>query len=169
NADGSPFWSIAALRANLSLASLWQRHVVLDELQLTGLNLQIEQKDSARYNFSEILDYRQQHSPAPPAAPKPAADVTQLFPISVHQFIFSAAHIGVNAPYASEPLALDINDANIAFADFSTVAETQTAPLKSIALRSGKGDIALQKIAVKFLREQEPFATQLQNIAFNVT
>lgn len=168
NADGSPFWSLAALRANLSLSSLWQRHVVLDELQLTGLDLQIEQKDSARYNFSDIVDYRRQHFPPSVTAPQQPDAAASAFPISIQTFVFSAAHIGVNAPYLSEPLALDINEASIAFTDFSTVAETQTAPLKTLALSSGKGAIALQKIAVKFLREQEPFTTQLHNIELNV-
>ena len=168
NADGSRFWSFATLRANLSLASLWQRHLVLDELQLTGLDLQINQKDSARYNFSEILDYRQQHFPATPIAPEPTTDAPQIFPISIHQIVFSAAHIGVNTPYAGEPLTLDINDTHLAFADFSTVPESKTTPPKSITIHSGKGDIALKKIAIKFLRAQEPFATVYENIDFNL-
>ncbi len=140
---------------------------MLDELQPTGLNLQIEQKDNAHYNFSDILDYRRQHFPAP-AAPQPPTDTASVFPISIHQLVFAAAHIGVNAPYLNEPLVLDVNDASIALADFSTVTETQPEVLKTLALRSGKGAIALKKIAVKFLREQEPFATQLQNIEFDI-
>jgi hypothetical protein len=161
NADGSRFWSFDLLRANVSLASVWRRHLVLDELQLSGLDLQIVQKDAARYNFSEILDYRQQHFPSAPATKKPA-ETPSAFPLSIHRLLFSAKHVGVRTPYGSEPLVLDLNDVSLGLIDLTTAE-------KATPLRTGGIDIALKTIALKFLREQEPFATQLQDLHVTVT
>lgn len=168
NADGSHFWSFDRLHINVSMASLWQRHLVLDELQLNGLDLQIEQKTAQRYNFSEILDYRQQHYPAPTDEKKPPAAESKPFAIGIQRLIFSANHLGVHTPYNSEPLALDLNGVKISLADLTTAAEKNSTPAKS-SLRTGVIDIALDKIGIKFLREQEPFAAQAQNLHLNVT
>ena len=169
DADGSHFWSFDLLRINASVTSLWRRHLVLDELQLRGLDLQIDQKNAQRYNFSDILDYRRQHFPAQAEVQKPPATADKPFALDIERLIFSAKHIGLRAPYWSEPLALDINDINIALADLTTAADKNTAAAKSTALRTGAIDFAMKTIGIQFLREQEPFATRLQNLHIAAT
>ncbi|MDB6060082.1 MAG: hypothetical protein JWM78_185 [Verrucomicrobiaceae bacterium] len=163
NSDGSAFWSLQQLRVNVALASIWRRHIVLDELQLTRLNLQIDQKNAEQFNFSEILAYRAQHFPATAQPKTKTDDSTAIFPIDISSVIFSAAHIGIKAPYLSEPFALDLNDTTIKLADITTVAEKNNDSKQS-PLRTGAIDIALKSIGIKLLREQEPFATQLKDL-----
>lgn len=165
NADGSPFWALDLLRMNLSLASLWQRHLVLDELQLGGADIQINQISEDRFNFSEILDFRAAQFPA--VEPTPAGAKTESpLQLTVHKLIVTAQHFGLNAPYLSEPLALDLRDFSLVIADLTTDAdaENEAPPAPAMLLRSGAISMGLSSIAVEFLRGEAGFATQLRDL-----
>src|SRR5690606_3458823 len=169
NADGSPFWALDLLRMNLSLASLWQRHLVLDELQLGGADIQINQISEDRFNFSEILDFRAAQFPA--VEPTPAGAKTESpLQLTVHKLMVTAQHFGLNAPYLSEPLALDLRDFSLVIADLTTDAdadadaENEAPPAPAMLLRSGAISMGLSSIAVEFLRGEAGFATQLRDL-----
>lgn len=163
----TPFWSFDELNVNLSLASLWRRHLVLDQLALRGLDLQIDQTAPDRFNFSAILDYREQHFPAQPEA-KPATTSSAEPPaIEITELEFTSKHLGYRAPHASEPINAAINDLNFTLADFSTLAETKTATPSAHDqnLRGKNILLGIKTISVEFLREQYPFKTTLHDFA----
>ena len=173
NVDGSRFWSADSLTANVSLASIWHRHLVLDAFELRGLYLQIEQTAADRYNFSDILEYRAKQIVAD-ATPK--KDNGEPLVIEIHRLLFSAAHLGYRAPYAGEPIAVTVADLNFALRDFSTAPEptknietaktTETIILPS--LRGAGISLAFKTITIEFLRAQQPFSTRLQNLTLNI-
>ena len=191
NADGSPFWSFDELYANLSLASVWRGHPVLDAVALRGLDLQIDQTAPDRFNFSEILDYRATRAAARPdttAPPDTASPTTKdaaaaggaLPAIEIEQFDFSAKHLGYRAPYAGEPVDVTLTDAGLKLANFSALpppprdtakdtpdkpADTDAQPAAAMpSLRGDHVDLAIAGIAVDFLRKQRPFQAALRGL-----
>lgn len=175
DADDRRLWAFDTLKANVSLASLWRGHLVLDALELHGFHLQVEQTAADRFNFSDILDYRAQRFPTPPAADVPAvaeAD-NKPFPIEIDKFIFSAAQVSYRAPYAEEPFAATLTDLHFALANLSTLAEktepqqkpgAQPPKILVPALRGSDLALTLKAIELNFLREQQPFATSLRDL-----
>ncbi len=53
--DGSPFAALDRASVNLSLASLVQPGVVLDDVSLLGLRLHLRRTGAETYNFSDLL------------------------------------------------------------------------------------------------------------------
>lgn len=159
NPDRKPFWSFDRLRIDISLASLWRRHLVLDALQLDGLALQITQTAADRYNFSDILD--RQTSPSNKTA-QPTTTHSSL-PISIAQIAINARHLGLRAPYLSAPLTTDINDVRIALANFSTAA-AEPSSTSATTLHGDTIALDIDTIAAQFLRADKPFAVQLHKL-----
>jgi hypothetical protein len=169
NADGSRFWAADGLTVNLSLASIWRRHIVLDALELRGLYLQIDQTAADHYNYSDILDYRAKQTPTA-TVPAETERQNEVVAIDIDKITVSAAHLGYRAPYANQPLAATISDLSFTLTDFSTVPErsNNTPPPKKPAalpaLRANNFALALKTIELNFLRAQQPFSTRLQNL-----
>src|SRR5690606_28767373 len=86
--------------------------------------------------------------------------------LTVHKLIVTAQHFGLNAPYLSEPLALDLRDFSLVIADLTTDAdaENEAPPAPAMLLRSGAISMGLSSIAVEFLRGEAGFATQLRDL-----
>lgn len=163
NPDGSRLWAAESLYANVSLASVWQRHLVLDALRLQGLYAQIDQTSAERYNFSDILDYRAAQAAKNPPAPK-AEKSGELPAITIHRIELSAAHLGVRAPYLSEPLAVNVDNIAIALDAFTTAAEKSASSNPALIASARAFSGSIKTIEAKFLREQQPFATQLRDL-----
>ncbi len=53
--NGEPFTAFDKARVDLSVASLWQPGIVLDEASLDGLYLHVQRLDSGDFNFSDML------------------------------------------------------------------------------------------------------------------
>lgn len=161
NPDSSQFWSAELLRADLSLASLWRWHLVLDELWLTGLDLQVDQTAKDRYNFSDILDYR-----AARAEPEPPETEQAPFKISIDWLLFSAKHLGLRAPHLGEPLAAELDDLTLTVQDFTTVPPKEYAPPADAlpTAASSHIELGLGRLDFKSLRKQDPYATQLMGL-----
>jgi uncharacterized protein involved in outer membrane biogenesis len=62
--NGGPFVSIGKLRASLSLASIYKRALVMDEVAVDAPSFSITRIAPNRYNFSDIIE-RQKPSPEP--------------------------------------------------------------------------------------------------------
>jgi uncharacterized protein DUF748 len=175
NTDRSRFWSFDKLYANLSLSSLWRGQLVLDAVQLHGLYLQIDQLSAERYNFSDIIDHQAQRA-AKQAQPAEAPNQSggDIFPLSIDKIELNAAHLGLRAPHLSEPLAAEINNTTINIDHFSTVAEhkstASSAANKTVnskpSIHSGPIAVAIGYIKADLLREQQPFAVQIDNLQF---
>jgi hypothetical protein len=171
NPDRSRFWSFDKLYANLSLSSLWRGQLVLDAVQLQGLYLQIDQTSAERYNFSDIIDHQAQLAAG---QTQPAETPTQtggdIFPLSIGKIELNAAHLGLRAPHLSEPLAAEINNTTIHIDRFSTVAEQKAAAHNAgndkPNIHSGPIAVAIGYIKADLLREQQPFAAQIDNLQF---
>jgi len=164
NADGSRFWAIDRLCANLSLASLWQRHLVLDALQLQGLYVQVEQTAADRYNFNDILDFRVALAAKNPKPAQPAATNSKPFAITINKFEFSAKHLGLRAAYANEPLATNIDDLQLTLNAVTTVPQKSDSPNASFTLHSEAFNADIKNMAIEFLREQQPLPTKLHDL-----
>lgn len=168
NADRSPFWSFDELSADISLASLWRGHLVLDALALRGLDVQVTQTAPARFNFSDILDYRAQHFPAPTGNTNTAPASAPL-DIEIAQLDFTAKHLGLRAPHLAQPVDATIGDVSFALTDFSTVAPA--TPSTTTPLPHARGTqlaFAIKRVDIQFLRKQYPFAAKLSDIALTI-
>lgn len=186
NPDRSRFWSFDRLYADLSLSSLWRRQLVLEKVQLQGLYVQVDQTapgpDGApRYNFSDILDYRAARAPAPaPAAEARAEADAELFPVTIERIELDATHLGIRAPHWPEPLAVTVEKLGIEVDAFSTVAlnrsqEISTDPagpaldVKVVSpLHSGAVAVGIGSIKADFLRDDTPFAAQIDVLQFSM-
>lgn len=179
NPDHSRFWAFDRLYADLSLSSLWRRQLVLEKVQLQGLYVQVEQTAPDRYNFSDILDYRAARAPSPATAAQADAEA-KIFPISIERIELDASHLGVRAPHWSEPLAIGIEKLGIEVDAFSTVAvnrskDVSLEPAKPAIdvevvspLHSGAVAIGIGAIKSDFLRDDDPFAAQIDELLFSM-
>lgn len=175
-ADHTPFWSFDVLKANVSLASIWRGHLVLDALELRGFDVQIDQTAPGRFNFSDILDYRAKHFPTPPSTTQDTKPAAPLI-VEIAQFHFTAKHVRYRAPYAAEPVNAEIGDLDFSLTNFSTAlekSEKNSTPATSVltatipALRSHTIALTLKTIELNFLREQYPFATTWHDLKISV-
>lgn len=184
NPDHSRFWSFDRLYANLSLSSLWRRQLVLEKVQLQGLYVQVEQiapqgGGEPRYNFADILEYRAARAPAPAEAAGADAAAT-LFPITIERIELDATHLGIRAPYWPEPLAVAIEKLGVEVDAFSTVALDRSAdvsldparPALDVEvvspLHSGAIAVGIGAIKADFLRDDDPFAAQIDVLQFSM-
>ncbi len=165
NADQSPFWSFDEIGIDLSIASVWRGHPVLDNLLLHGSNVQIVQTSPDRFNFSDILAYRAARFPAQPAATQ-NAESSRPLPLEIHNLSISAQHLGYRAPHAAEPVNVAIDDLRFALTDISTLPDS-TESQAQILLRGEKLDFTVKTLSVDFIREQYPFSTLLRDL--NIT
>ncbi len=181
NPDHSRFWAFDTLNVNISLASIWRGHWVLDALELHGLDLQIDQTAPERFNFSDILDYRAKHFPALPAKRVPAQPEKTTdaqpgaapFAIEIQRFDFTAKHLGYRAPHTAEPIDATIVGARCALTNFSTVPEKSNEdgtaqPISAATLRGAHAAVAFNAVTVKFLREQYPFTAALRDLTIAI-
>lgn len=159
NPDGSRFWAFDRLRADLSLATLWRLHPVLDAIELDGLYLQVEQTAADRYNFSDILDFRATR--ATPATQQPQPADGKPLQIDIARIAIGAAHLGLRAPHFSEPLNAAIENLQFTLDRFTT-ATAKNAEAGSV--RSGPIALALQQVNVDVLREPEAHALHLRDL-----
>jgi hypothetical protein len=169
--EDDPLWSIDTIRANVALASLWRGHLVLDTLELRGLDVQIDQTAPNRFNFSDILDYRAKHFPTAsetmsgePATIK--ASQNKPFSIEINKLALSAKHIGYRAPHATEPVDATFTDVDFSLLNFSTLIEKGSASQATAILpvQGAHIEFTIKTFGVKFLREQSPFTTTFRDL-----
>lgn len=132
NPDGTPFIALDILRANLSLTSLW-RGLTLDDLTVGALQVQVTQTAPDRFNFSDILDYRQRLSRTPTKPEQP--NTLPRFTLSHLQL--DAKRIGFSAPNQTAPFATHIADMQLQLDNFSTL--NSAAQPFALALRNESG------------------------------
>lgn len=166
NFDQSPFWAFDELGVNISLASLWRGHLVLDALTLRGVDVQIQQTAAERFNFTDILDYRAKHFPVPTEA-TPSPQSNSPFIIDIAKFELTAKHLSYHAPHATEPLNAVLEDFAFTLTNFSTASDTEkNTAEKIITIPSLKGSnllVDIKTLNIDFLREQYSFKTGLRN------
>lgn len=167
NADGSAFWSFDELEADISLASLWRSHLVLDSLTLNVADIQIHQTAVDRFNFSDIIDYRARKFPAQPAEHRDEnaqnADPSKPLALEISTLNLTAKHLGYRAPHAAEPVNIEVAGLHFSIENISTLPESPTAEAK-IRLRGGNLAFAVKTLSVDFIREQTPFAIALRDL-----
>jgi uncharacterized protein involved in outer membrane biogenesis len=161
DADGRELWSLRELTADLSLASVWRRGLVLDRALVDGLALRIEQTAPGRYNFSDILDHRAAHFP-----PAPEAEEDGPLPlIAIDEFALGIDRFDYRAPFDAEPLALRLRALGLDVADFTTrppQAEENGGDLPALA--SGRIAFGFERFELESLRAEEPFTTHLDQL-----
>lgn len=104
--DGEHFLEIGDSSVNLSLSSLWQSGVVLDELTLHDLDVKLVRSGEERFNFSDLMPAADDSAPEEESGPPPG--------VTIHLVDISAKRIAVSdltrkTPYSSEWTGLKLN------------------------------------------------------------
>jgi hypothetical protein len=113
--DGSPFAALDRASVNLSLASLVQPGVVLDDISLLGLRLHLRRTGAETYNFSDLL-------PAPATEPEPEPD-TGIPAITIDRLSFTAERIDLSDEAREEPFHTHYEGIDISVTDLSTIVD----------------------------------------------
>ncbi len=164
----NPFWSFDALDIDLSLASVWRGHLVLDRLALQGADVHIVQLASNRFNFSDVLDYRASQFPPSPAETE-ASSQAQPLEVEITQLEIHAKQLHYRAPNAAEPIDAAFEELSIKLGDVSTLPTPYASDSRSTQILRGGDVFAQVKTAqVAVARNQLPFKTALRDIQFKL-
>ncbi|MET0377466.1 MAG: DUF748 domain-containing protein, partial [Spongiibacteraceae bacterium] len=164
NPDGTLFFAATKLHADLSLQSMWQG-LTFDELHIAGLQLHVAQTDTTHYNFTDIIDYRQQRTPQP--APTQTPD-NSIVPLTIRRAHIDTGALSLHALHQPTPiavnidrLALDIDDVTTRDS-LSTKNATQSAALPPLSLR--RLQLATARADVELPRQPQPFKTHIADL-----
>jgi hypothetical protein len=165
NPDGTPFIYADELYADIALKSLWNE-LTLDAITVSGLQLKIAQTAAGRFNFSDILDYRQQRNTTPRVA---NATETEPTPITVNRLHVDTGTLEFSAPHQTTPIAVRVDKFTLDIDDLTTRAPTQknqnaetAASLPALALR--RAQLAIARADVELPRPSQPFKTHVANV-----
>jgi hypothetical protein len=120
--DGSVFWSLDALRVDLSLSSLLEQGIVLDELLIRDLYLHGHRFKDGSSSITDILKYRSQLEPATEVDTGNVSD-EELPGISIKKMALSIQHLGFTDYSKAEPFEARLAHINLSLSDFSTLHE----------------------------------------------
>jgi Domain of Unknown Function (DUF748) len=115
--DGSPFASLDRASINLSLASLLDKGLVLDEVLVEELRVHARHWGNGEFNFSDLLQSDDGVSPEEPAADG------EIPALTIRRLAFSAERIQLTDEAREEPFSTHYDGIDIVVTDLTTIQE----------------------------------------------
>lgn len=165
NPDGTLFFAASELHADVSLRSLWHG-LTLDELRVAGLQLHVAQTDTTRYNFSDIIDFRQRHLPQ--TAPAPTTDNSadgSIMPLTIQRAHIDTGAVSLRALHQPTPIVVNVDHLALdidALTTRDTPTTTNTETLPPVALR--RLQLTTARVDVELPGQQQPFKTHIADL-----
>ncbi|WP_165954375.1 DUF748 domain-containing protein [Seongchinamella unica] len=131
---GEHFVSFDGAIANLSLSSLWDQGLVMDEISIAGLNAHIRHLHDSVFNFSDLLPADDQNA-AEPGGGSPALTIGRL--------AFGAELITLTDAAREKPFSTYYHGIDIVVTDLSTVL-AEGKPYRIRALAEDGGELYLE-------------------------
>jgi len=113
--DGERFISFERLQLNLSLATLWQPGIVLDELSVRGLGVDVRRFADGSFNFSDLLASEDS------GAETASEDTAPLPAITIHRVAFGAHHLRFSDATRTPVFDSAVADIDLRASELSTV------------------------------------------------